>query len=831
MAHIEDEDGPAVRRPGRPAARERSLRRARVDARDDGHDPQPRAQRRDDRGPRREHGQPEVRGELPGAVRDDVPRHRRRRTSCPPTRGSSCARPSRRCSGPGTATARARTASARASPTTSARASRSRRWCSATGAWTPGPACCSPATRRRASPTCTATCCSTPRARTSSRAPTRPSRSPSSTSGCPAVGRELREYARRLERHHRDLCDIEFTIEHGRLWMLQCRVGKRSPQAALRIAVDMAEDPAFPLTRAEAVRRVASILADPPRRVVGREAAGPALTVGLPASPGRRRGGDRADARGGGRGGRCGPDRDPRARRDLARRRPRHGARGGRAHRDGRAREPRGRRRARLGDPGGRRRRGGRGRRRVGRDRGPLVPGGRADHDRRLDRRGVRGRRRRAARRSCPRRRRCSPGRARPGSTSRRRRVRWRRGRRPRRRVASAAPRRARPAAGALADDDVVRVLAVKGYATPETAAVAAGGSVADASAVVDALVARGLAEPAAGQFRLTAEGQDVAAGLFAEDTAAWGVDRANAALDAFIALDQRMKATVTAWQMRDVDGTQTFNDHSDPAYDAAVLADLAALDADVRAWLDPEVPRLPRLGPYLDRLARRERGGAGRRRAVRRVTPRRQLPRRLVRAPRGPHPPRRPHPRRRGRLRPGLSRCSTTTARRSTAPRPGCGPGRTSSPSSSAGPSPTGSRRRPRTSTCSSSSTTPSGSDGSRPATSPSSISRAPRTRAATSTASTRRSRSCATWRNAAARRRGSRSTAVQIAWSRIDGLEDAIHAAARYPVEGRDDRIRSFHAQLEYWQWLFGEGVRSENRLRPGAGRARTSCCSRAG
>ena len=68
----------------------------------------------------------------------------------------------------------------------------------------------------------------------------------------------------RLERHYADLCDIEFTIEEGRLWMLQVRVGKRSPQAALRIAVDMAQDETFPLSRAVAVERVASLLAHPP---------------------------------------------------------------------------------------------------------------------------------------------------------------------------------------------------------------------------------------------------------------------------------------------------------------------------------------------------------------------------------------------------------------------------------------------------------------------------------------------------------------------------------------------------------------------------------------
>ena len=69
----------------------------------------------------------------------------------------------------------------------------------------------------------------------------------------PAVAAELRAHADRLERHYADMCDIEFTIEDGRLWLLQVRVGKRSQQAALRIAVDMAEDGSFPLSRADAV--------------------------------------------------------------------------------------------------------------------------------------------------------------------------------------------------------------------------------------------------------------------------------------------------------------------------------------------------------------------------------------------------------------------------------------------------------------------------------------------------------------------------------------------------------------------------------------------------
>jgi pyruvate,orthophosphate dikinase len=55
----------------------------------------------------------------------------------------------------------------------------------------------------------------------------------------PASYAELLQVMDTLERHYRDLCDIEFTIECGRLWVLQTRVGKRTPEAAFRIAADM----------------------------------------------------------------------------------------------------------------------------------------------------------------------------------------------------------------------------------------------------------------------------------------------------------------------------------------------------------------------------------------------------------------------------------------------------------------------------------------------------------------------------------------------------------------------------------------------------------------
>jgi pyruvate,orthophosphate dikinase len=65
---------------------------------------------------------------------------------------------------------------------------------------------------------------------------------------------ELMAIMQRLEEHYRDLCDIEFTVEHGKLWMLQTRVGKRTAEAAFRIAVQLVDQGLIDLD--EAVRRV-----------------------------------------------------------------------------------------------------------------------------------------------------------------------------------------------------------------------------------------------------------------------------------------------------------------------------------------------------------------------------------------------------------------------------------------------------------------------------------------------------------------------------------------------------------------------------------------------
>ncbi len=70
----------------------------------------------------------------------------------------------------------------------------------------------------------------------------------------PESDRELRRIMRRLETHYRDLCDIEFTVERGKLWMLQTRVGKRTPAAAFRIATQLVDEQL--ITMDEALERV-----------------------------------------------------------------------------------------------------------------------------------------------------------------------------------------------------------------------------------------------------------------------------------------------------------------------------------------------------------------------------------------------------------------------------------------------------------------------------------------------------------------------------------------------------------------------------------------------
>jgi len=101
----------------------------------------------------------------------------------------------------------------------------------------------------------------------------------------PETYKELTDVFDLLERHYRDMQDIEFTVERGKLWMLQTRSGKRTAKAALKIAVDMAHDGL--ITEEEAVMRVDPMALDQLLHpTLDPEAKRDVLTTGLPASPG-----------------------------------------------------------------------------------------------------------------------------------------------------------------------------------------------------------------------------------------------------------------------------------------------------------------------------------------------------------------------------------------------------------------------------------------------------------------------------------------------------------------------------------------------------------------
>jgi len=414
----------------------------------------------------------------------------------------------------------------------------------------------------------------------------------------PEIAKELRRHANRLERHYADVCDIEFTIESGKLWMLQTRIGKRSPEAALRIAIDMATDAAFPLTRREAVTRVAGLLASPPKAAAKLSGGATPIAIGLGASPGLAAGEivtepdvavEAADA------GRpvilvrneTSPD-------DV------HGmavsagiltATGGLASHaavvargwgipavvgtatlevrtatitigdqvldvgdsitiDGRTGEvfvgriasdsvvvPEAEQLQTWADE-------------LGIEINAIV---RKD----TDLSGAEG----------------AVGQA--------------------------------GASGTVTVEATLRLLGIKGFATPDAVAAALASTEDEASGLLNQMVADGLAKLMGPMVSLTDDGKLVAGELRLVDSAQWGAGNAVEALDSFLDLDDRMKVIVTAWQMREVDGVPVLNDHSDPEYDAAVLADLETLHIDADKWIDGLCGGLPRLATYKARLSR----------------------------------------------------------------------------------------------------------------------------------------------------------------------------------------------------------------------------------
>jgi pyruvate, orthophosphate dikinase len=108
---------------------------------------------------------------------------------------------------------------------------------------------------------------------------------PSMEKALPEAFAALKRIQGTLERHYRDMQDLEFTVEQGKLWMLQTRSGKRTAQAALRIAVDLAQEKL--IDRTEAVKRIdPGALDQLLHPTIDPKAERKIIATGLPASPG-----------------------------------------------------------------------------------------------------------------------------------------------------------------------------------------------------------------------------------------------------------------------------------------------------------------------------------------------------------------------------------------------------------------------------------------------------------------------------------------------------------------------------------------------------------------
>lgn len=101
----------------------------------------------------------------------------------------------------------------------------------------------------------------------------------------PNLYKQLVDVRNALEAHYKDMQDMEFTIEHGKLWMLQCRNGKRTAAAAVRMAVEMFDEGL--ITKEEAIMRVGADQLDQLLHpMLDPKADKKVIAVGLPASPG-----------------------------------------------------------------------------------------------------------------------------------------------------------------------------------------------------------------------------------------------------------------------------------------------------------------------------------------------------------------------------------------------------------------------------------------------------------------------------------------------------------------------------------------------------------------
>jgi len=165
----------------------------------------------------------------------------------------------------------------------------------------------------------------------------------------------------------------------------------------------------------------------------------------------------------------------------------------------------------------------------------------------------------------------------------------------------------------------VMHGLRLKGFAEVTAVGEAVGVAEAEAKPVLDQLVVDGLATYRDGRlsgFTLTKTGRERHADLLSAELEAAGArDAVQGAYARFLQLNTDLLTICTAWQLRDIDGESTINDHSDAVYDAGVVEQLAGLHARVQPICDDLGALLTRYegyGPRLSLALHRVRTGDG---------------------------------------------------------------------------------------------------------------------------------------------------------------------------------------------------------------------------
>lgn len=151
---------------------------------------------------------------------------------------------------------------------------------------------------------------------------------------------------------------------------------------------------------------------------------------------------------------------------------------------------------------------------------------------------------------------------------------------------------------------EIGMALRLKGLGSAEAIAEEAGVTQDEAAAALATMTEAGHAKETPRGHMITAEGRTWVDSLVEAERAHIDHDAMEAVYERFCAQNDDFKQLVTDWQMRDVDGEQVLNDHTDEAYDADILQRLETLDAQVAPVFADAAALAPRLARYVDRFA-----------------------------------------------------------------------------------------------------------------------------------------------------------------------------------------------------------------------------------